>query len=111
MKFRAFSVCGGILLRNYKTNSAHEILPRISPVKFHKRNSKMKFYGRNSIAKISQQSPEILSRGKIPRLKILRKYEIFYLIADRLFGLCSVDLQGLNAARRACLRHKILHAH
>lgn len=71
----------------------------------------MKFYGRNSIAKILRQASEINFCGKIPRLKILRKYEIFYLVADRFFGLCGVDLQRLNAARRACLRHKILHAH
>nr|WP_314217418.1 hypothetical protein [uncultured Campylobacter sp.] len=39
MKFRALSVYGGILrqnsVANIKQNSAHEILPRTSPVKFH----------------------------------------------------------------------------
>ena len=95
MKFRAFSDYGGILrqnsVANIKQNSAHEILPKTSPVKFHKRNLELKFYGRNFIVKISRQSSEMNYRSRISRLKILRKYEIFYLIADRLFGLCGVD--------------------
>ena len=119
MKFRAFSVCGGILRQNSVAKFCCEIIKQIPPMKFslelRLQNSitkfKAKIYGRNFIAKILRQASEINYRGKIPRLKILRKYEISYLIADRFFGLCSVDFQGLNAARRACLRHKILHTH